>query len=230
MLKKTRRGLGKNDRFLLQQAQAARTRVYHALSSSKQPERRHQERPPRASPGPRAGLGCDVRHVGAARSRRFRVQPPCGTTASMAHCCVLCSSRRTTTGARGGDAEHRRLILPLSSERVVLRTCWRGARWLPPSMHAHALMMRQAAGISPSMLIAGLMFSSASPTSTTLPPSSSPRPLPTCSSNSSPPHASLASASIAQLSAPHASPDHALGHDARPPIAQARASNPPTTT
>ena len=148
------------------QAQAARTKVYHALSSSKQPERRHQERPPRASPGPRAGLGCDVRHVGAARSRRFHVRPPCGTTASTAHCCVLCSSRRTTTGARGGDAEHRRLILPLSSERVVLRTCWRGARWLPPSMQAHAHHMRQAAGISPSMLIARLMFSSASPTST----------------------------------------------------------------
>ena len=94
---------------------------------SKQPERRHQERPSRASPGPRAGLGYNLRHVGhdvgAARSRRFRVRPPCGTTASTAHCCVLCSSRRTTTGARGGDAEHRRLILPLSSERVVLRTC-----------------------------------------------------------------------------------------------------------
>ena len=81
-----------------------------------------------------------MRHVGAARSRRFHVRPPCGTTASTAHCCVLCSSRRTTTGARGGDAEHRRLILPLSSERVVLRTCWRGARWLPPSMHAHRHM------------------------------------------------------------------------------------------
>ena len=150
---------------------------------SKQPERRHQERPSRASPGPRAGLGYNLRHVGhdvgAARSRRFRVRPPCGTTASTAHCCVLCSSRRTTTGARGGDAEHRRLILPLSSERVVLRTCWRGARWLPPSMQAHAHHMRQAAGISPSMLIARLMFSSASPTSTSLPPSSSPRPLPT---------------------------------------------------
>ena len=105
------------------QAQGCRSHEGLSCSQQKQPERRHQERPPRASPGPRAGLGCDVRHVGAARSRRFRVQPPCGTTASTAHCCVLCSSRRTTTGARGGDAEHRRLILPLSSERVVLRTC-----------------------------------------------------------------------------------------------------------
>ena len=216
--------------FFFQAQAAARTKVYHALSSSKQPERRHQERPPRASPGPRAGLGCDLRHVGAARSRRFRVRPPCGTTASTAHCCVLCSSRRTTTGARGGDAEHRRLILPLSSERVVLHTCGVApVGCLRQCTHMH-IMMRQAAGISPSMLIACLMFSSASPTSTSLPPSSSLRPLPTCSSNSSPPHASLASASIAQLSAPHASPDHALGHDARPPIARARASNPPTTT
>ena len=220
MLKKTRRGLGKNDRFLLQQAQAARTRVYHALSSSKQPERRHQERPPRASPGPRAGLGCDVRHVGAARSRRFRVQPPCGTTASMAHCCVLCSSRRTTTGARGGDAEHRRLILPLSSERVVLRTCGVApVGCLRQCKHMHIICAKPLASLP--------QCSSHVSCSARHHPL---RPLPTCSSNSSPPHASLASASIAQLSAPHASPDHALGHDARPPIARARASNPPTTT
>ena len=179
MLKNTRRSTKEKMIAFFFHAQGCRSHEGLSCSQQKQPERRHQERPPRASPGTRAGLGCDVRHVGAARSRRFRVQSPCGTTASTAHCCVLCSSRRTTTGARGGDAEHRRLILPLSSERVVLRTCWRGARWLPPSMQAHAHHMRQAAGISPSMLIARLMFSSASPTSTSLPPSSSPRPLPT---------------------------------------------------
>ena len=175
MLKNTRRGTAgsreKNDRFLF----PGTGRLHEGLScsqqlKSKQPERRHQERPSRASPGPRAGLGYNLRHVGhdvgAARSRRFRVRPPCGTTASTAHCCVLCSSRRTTTGARGGDAEHRRLILPLSSERVVLRTCGVApVGCLRQCTHMH-IMMRQAAGISPSMLIARLMFSSASPTST----------------------------------------------------------------
>ena len=120
------------------QAQGCRSHEGLSCSQQKQPERRHQERPPRASPGPRAGLGCDVRHVGAARSRRFRVQPPCGTTASMAHCCVLCSSRRTTTGARGGDVEHRRLILPSIFGEGGTLHLRRGARWLPPSMHAHA--------------------------------------------------------------------------------------------
>ena len=206
--------------FFFQAQAAARTKVYHALSSSKQPERRHQERPPRASPGPRAGLGCDVRHVGAARSRRFHVRPPCGTTASTAHCCVLCSSRRTTTGARGGDAEHRRLILPLSSERVVLRTCGVApVGCLRQCTHMHIICAKPLASLP--------QCSSHVSCSARHHPL---RPLPTCSSNSSPPHASLASASIAQLSAPHASPDHALGHDARPPIYRARASNPPTTT
>ena len=175
MLKNTRRGTAgsreKNDRFLF----PGTGRLHEGLScsqqlKSKQPERRHQERPSRASPGPRAGLGYNLRHVGhdvgAARSRRFRVRPPCGTTASTAHCCVLCSSRRTTTGARGGDAEHRSLILPLSSERVVLHTCGVApVGCLRQCTHMH-IMMRQAAGISPSMLIACLMFSSASPTST----------------------------------------------------------------
>ena len=229
MLKNTRRGTAgsreKNDRFLF----PGTGRLHEGLScsqqlKSKQPERRHQARPSRASPGPRAGLGYNLRHVGhdvgAARSRRFRVRPPCGTTASTAHCCVLCSSRRTTTGARGGDAEHRRLILPLSSERVVLRTCGVApVGCLRQCKHMHIICAKPLASLP--------QCSSHVSCSARHHPL---RPLPTCSSNSSPPHASLASASIAQLSAPHASPDHALGHDARPPIYRARASNPPTTT
>ena len=70
------------------------------LVSKQSERRRHQERPPRASHGPRPGLGRDVRHMGAARSRRFRVRPPCrqrrrrasGLSALLGDC------------ARGGDA------------------------------------------------------------------------------------------------------------------------------
>ena len=79
--------------------------------------------------------------------------------------------------------------------------------WLPPS-HARTCTSHH---LAPSRMHLSLvtcrMFSSASPTSTRLsPPPSSPQPHPTCSSNPSLPRASLDSACIAQLSAPHASP------------------------
>ena len=155
--------------FFFQAQAAARTKVYHALSSSKQPERRHQERPPRASPGPRAGLGCDVRHVGAARSRRFRVRPPVGRRRRRrtAVFSALLDARRPAHGAAMLNIE--------GSSFLYLRRGWYFAlaAWRPllaasvnARTSAHAHHMRQAAGISPSMLIARLMFSSASPTST----------------------------------------------------------------
>ena len=72
------RDIGKESRLAL-----LRLRRHLGLTCSQQlvskqsERRRHQERPPRASHGPRPGLGRDVRHMGAARSRRFRVRPPC---------------------------------------------------------------------------------------------------------------------------------------------------------
>ena len=69
----------------------------------------------------RGASACN-RHVVRRRRRRTAVFSALLDARRPARC-VLCSSRRTTTGARGGDVEHRRLILPLSSERVVLCTC-----------------------------------------------------------------------------------------------------------
>ena len=105
------------------------------------------------------------------------------------------------------------LIVPLSSKRRGISNLRRGARWLPPSqscthMHITSSCAKSRWYLS---LVAYLMFSSASPTSTT-----SPLPLM--------PHLPSASllvaqiprlrmhrpaqraACIAQLSAPHASP------------------------